>query len=275
MTLVFCGDYPPLKKINKETIMDRTDLHIQEINLSDITSDPSQPRRLMDDGALGELADSITEHGIIQPILLRKGEDGQNVIVAGERRFRASEMAGRETIPAIFTAGNPVEIALVENLLREDLTPMEEAQAIDRLRRESNYSSRRIAKFLGKAESTISETLSILRLPHSVKMDLEIDPNVPKRILVKIATLKDTKKMAGAWRKYKSGDITRDKITNEKGPDKRSNRKTVLLRFLKTSTKSLSQMKPETMTKEEKAEVRGQLEILDLEIKNTLIKLNG
>ena len=255
--------------------MAQTELLIEEIRLSDIASDPSQPRKLLDKKALQELADSIKEHGVIQPILLRKGDDGNNVIVAGERRFKASELAGNETIPAIFTAGNPVEIALVENLLREDLTPMEEAEAIDRLKKESNYSSRRIAKFLGKAESTISETLSILNLPNSIKKDLEINPNVPKRILVKIATLKDPKRMAGAWRKYKSGDITRDKISKEEGFDKRSNKKTVLLRFLKTSARSLSEMEPETMTEEDRAEVRGELEVLEREIKNILTKLNS
>ena len=250
-------------------------LQIEEVKLSDITPDPGQPRKLMDERALHELADSIKEHGVIQPILLRKGEDGQNMIVAGERRFKASEIAGRKTIPAIFTTGNPVEIALVENLLREDLTPMEEAEAIDRLKRESNYTSRKIAKFLGKAENTVSETLFILNLPKSVKKDLENNPNVPKRILVRIASLKDPKKMAGAWRKYKSGDITREKISKGDGADKRSNKKTVLLRFLKTSTKSLAEIETDNMSEDDKNDVRGELESLEREIRNMLEKLNG
>ena len=254
--------------------MARTDLLIEEVKLSDITPDPDQPRKLMDERALHELAESIKEHGVIQPILLRKGDDGRNIIVAGERRFKASKIAGSKTIPAIFTTGNPAEIALVENLLREDLTPMEEADAIDRLKRESGYTSRKIAKFLGKAENTVSETLSILCLPKSVKKDLESNPNVPKRILVRIAALKNPKKMAGAWRKYKAGDISREKITKDDGNDKRSNKKTVLLRFLKTSTKSLSDIQVDTMTEEDKLEVREELESLEQEIRNTLMKLS-
>ncbi|MGN7613325.1 ParB/RepB/Spo0J family partition protein, partial [Magnetococcales bacterium HHB-1] len=129
---------------------------LHEIPLDKIIPDPKQPRQTMDAAALHELTRSIQKHGVLQPILLRKtGKKEQDpyVIVAGERRYRATKKADLSTVPAIFTKGNPAEVSLVENLLRENLSPLEEAEAMERFKMDFNYTNRDIAEFLGKSAS--------------------------------------------------------------------------------------------------------------------------
>ncbi|MBF0383270.1 MAG: ParB/RepB/Spo0J family partition protein [Magnetococcales bacterium] len=247
-----------------------------EIPLKDINTDKSQPRQSFDKDSLNELSKSIREHGILQPILLRKDGD-KNIIVAGERRFKAAIQGKLETIPAIFTTGKPAEIALVENLLREDLTPLEEAKAMERLIIEQNYNNKEIAAFLGKGASTISETLSILKLPDSVLSDLSEGVKAPKRTLIKIASLKDAKKQAGAWRKYKNSDISRDDIEKKETDttDGRSNPSKVLLRFTHSVFQSLDKLDAVTIKGEDREKVKEELEKLEKKVKETLVKLNG
>jgi ParB family chromosome partitioning protein len=107
---------------------------LYELPLASIQPDPEQPRKFFDEQALVELSASITSHGVLQPILVRRGAGGISIIVSGERRYQASINAGLATIPAIITDGEPAEISIIENLLRENLTAIEEAEAIERLR---------------------------------------------------------------------------------------------------------------------------------------------
>jgi ParB family transcriptional regulator, chromosome partitioning protein len=246
---------------------------IDEVELEFITTDKNQPRKSFDPDSLKELAKSIEEHGIIQPIILRK-DDGKNIIVAGERRFRAAKQANLAIIPAIFTKGKPAEIALVENLLRDDLTPLEEARAMDRLLKKEGYNNKKIATFLGKGESTISSTLSILKLSPKIREDLDDGEKAPKRILIAIAALKDNKAMAGAWRKYKNSQTPREGI-KKKDDDKRSKPDKVLLRFAGSVSKSLGKLDIAELEGDSKDKVRDSLKKLEQEIKDTLVKLDG
>ena len=138
--------------------------------------------------------------------------------------------------------GRAAEVSLVENLLRENLSPLEEAVAMQRLKEESHYKNNDIANFLGKSPSIVSETLSLNRLPKSIKKDLQELPDTPKRVLIKIAALKDPKKMAGAWRSFKRGSLSQSESQSSEGDanaDKRRDRTNILPRFVKSTVGSL------------------------------------
>ena len=149
---------------------------INEIELSKISVNPNQPRREFDETALQELADSISEIGIIQPITLRKLNDDAYQIIAGERRYRASLKAGLETIPAyIRTADdeNVMEMALIENIQREDLNAVEIALAYQHLIEQYELTQERLSERVGKKRTTIANYLRLLKLPAPIQMALQ------------------------------------------------------------------------------------------------------
>lgn len=144
---------------------------IVELNLSDLRPNPYQPRKVFDEEALNELAASIREHGVFQPIIVKKSIKGYDII-AGERRFRASKMAGLDKIPAIirdFTDEQMMEIALLENLQREDLSVIEEALAYKSMIEHLNLTQDELSKRVGKSRSHITNILGLLRLPGEVQ----------------------------------------------------------------------------------------------------------
>lgn len=147
------------------------DDEVRELDLERIVANPYQPRRNFDEKALAELAASIKEHGVIQPIIVRGVGDGYQ-IVAGERRFRASRMAGLTRIPAVvreFTETQMMEIALVENIQRADLNPIEEASAMQRLMSEFGLTQERMAERIGRSRPYVANILRLLNLPDDVK----------------------------------------------------------------------------------------------------------
>ena len=149
---------------------------INEIELSKIQVNPNQPRREFDPAALQELADSIAEIGIIQPVTLRQLDDGNYQLIAGERRFRASQMAGLQTIPAyIRTADdeNVMEMALIENIQREDLNSMEIALAYQHLLDQYGLTQERLSERVGKKRTTIANYLRLLKLPAQIQIGLK------------------------------------------------------------------------------------------------------
>lgn len=143
----------------------------REIPLEDIKMNPYQPRTTIDQARLKELADSIKEHGVIQAIIVSPEDEGY-VLVAGERRFRAAQMAGLKTIPVIIKEveqNELLEIALIENLQREDLNPVEEALAYQRLIKEFGFTQEELANRLGRSRAAIANTTRLLSLPESVR----------------------------------------------------------------------------------------------------------
>lgn len=144
-----------------------------ELKVKDIRPNPYQPRKEFDEQGLKELADSIRENGVFQPILVRKRKTGQGYeLVAGERRLRASKLAGKDSIPAIvvdFNDKQMMEISLLENIQRKDLTPIEEAEAYDQLIRKLGYTQDELAKRIGKSRSNVTNILRLLNLPGEVK----------------------------------------------------------------------------------------------------------
>lgn len=162
--------------ISTEAVRTSGSSSIGEIELAQIEANPNQPRREFDKESLQELADSIAEIGVIQPITLRKVSDEKYQIIAGERRFRASQMAGKETIPAYILEASDestMEMALIENIQREDLNAMEIALAYQQLIEQHNLSQEQLSKRVGKGRATVANFLRLLRLPAAIQMALK------------------------------------------------------------------------------------------------------
>ena len=160
-----------IQKYEEKHNIKQEEVGVLEIELSKIQANPNQPRKNFDQTALEELRDSIKMHGVIQPIVLAKHIDGGYIIIAGERRFRASQMADLKTIPAIvkdYTERQIKEIALIENLQREDLNPIETAKALKDVMTEYNMTQDEIADRIGKSRSSIANTLRLLSLSSDV-----------------------------------------------------------------------------------------------------------
>jgi ParB family chromosome partitioning protein len=145
-----------------------------EIPIERIGVNPNQPRKAFDQEALAELTASIKASGVIQPVVVRRRGDGYELI-AGERRWRAARMAGLDRVPAVVrdaTDAQSLELALVENLLREDLNPMEEAEAYQSLLAQFGWTQEELGERVGRKQSTIANALRILRLPEAIQQDL-------------------------------------------------------------------------------------------------------
>ena len=175
--------------ISTEAIRPAASSSIGEIEIAKIHANPNQPRRDFNEEALQELADSIKELGVIQPITLRKENDDSYMIIAGERRFRASQLAGKATIPAYILNANDedtMEMALIENIQREDLNPLEIALAYQQLIEQHNLSQEQLSKRVGKGRATIANFLRLLKLPGNIQVALkekQIDMGHAKALL--------------------------------------------------------------------------------------------
>lgn len=156
------------ENVSRET---KSDNGIEGVDISLIYANPNQPRKNFDETALKELAMSIKTHGIIQPIVLNRAEDGKYMIIAGERRWRAAKIAGLTQIPAFirnYTPKQIKEISIIENLQREDLNPIEAARAIKQLMDEYDLTQEAVADRIGKSRPAIANTLRLLTLPSDV-----------------------------------------------------------------------------------------------------------
>ena len=159
------------EKIEETIIETSTEEALKELPIKELRVNPYQPRKTFNEEALKELSESIKEHGVIQPIIVKKSIKGYE-IVAGERRYRASKLAGKERIPAIirdFNDEQMMEIAILENLQRENLNAIEEAEAYRTLMTKLNLTQENLAKRVGKSRSHITNLLGILTLPAEVK----------------------------------------------------------------------------------------------------------
>ena len=189
---------------------------LYDINLNDLLADPDQPRKVIDAQALEDMTASVGKLGVIQPIIFRIAADGNLVVVAGERRVAAARNAGLSTIPAIYIAdGNYTEIALVENLLRQDLTSVEEAEALQRLMTEQKYTQEQLGVIVGKARTTVGDILTLNKLPLAIRDECRGDRQITRATLIEIARKKQERGMTTAYNVYKAkqqkGKTTRQK----------------------------------------------------------------
>jgi ParB family chromosome partitioning protein len=184
---------------------------IVELDLAEIVPNPDQPRKTFDEDALRELADSIDRHGLIQPITVKR-EDDHYLLVAGERRYRAHQLLGRTTVPAIVTEGNVDEIALIENIQREDLDPLETAEALQQMAERHRYTQEELGQVIGKKQATVSQLLKLNELPEPIKTDYRnywtSNNRPPKSVLIEITRLKSPEEQLTLWEAVKQGGLT-------------------------------------------------------------------
>jgi ParB family chromosome partitioning protein len=257
---------------------------LYQIPLAHMQADPNQPRKYMDPQALQDLADSIAQHGVLTPILFRVAQPAPAVasdaqaeqsqpsapvlyIVAGERRCEAAKMAGLAEVPAILVEGKHGEIALVENLLRQDLTAVEEAEALDRLMKEESYTQEQLGVIIGKARTTVGDILALTRLPQEIRDECRGNTAVTRKTLIAIARKKQARGMVTAWNKVKekqakeeAGGLRRERTA----PTPAAHREWVD----KTNAK-LAALDPAAWTEEEKAAFIASLN----ELKKTILAL--
>lgn len=200
--------------ISTEEIKTQGSSSINELNVSSIRPNPNQPRRDFDEEAMQELADSIREIGIIQPITVRDMADGTYIIIAGERRWRASQLAGLATIPAYIRTvddENMMEMALVENIQREDLNSLEIALAYQHLMEQYGLTQEKLSERVGKNRATVTNYLRLLKLPATIQVALknrELDMGHARAIL----PLEDPKLQIKVFEEIKQENLSVRKV---------------------------------------------------------------
>jgi ParB family chromosome partitioning protein len=174
-----------------------------------IKPNPLQPRQHFDEQSIEELSQSIRARGLLQPIIVRREKDGGYTLIAGERRLRAAERAGVGLVPAILSDDDLLEVALEENVQREDLSPLEEAEALSALASERGLSHAELAQVIHKSRPYVSNTLALTRLPREVKQEYFADGAVVSReILISIARQETPEAMQALWRRVRLESIS-------------------------------------------------------------------
>jgi ParB family chromosome partitioning protein len=178
------------------------------IPIDQIAPNPNQPRRFIDPQALDELTESVRQRGVLQPIIVKHEEGGGYLIMAGERRYRAARQAGLTVIPAIVRDDDPSEIALIENLQREDLTALEEAEGLGAMVARYGYTHQELAQLMHKSRPYVSNMLVLTRLPAEVKAELHRYPGTSREILMAIARQGSGEGMLKLWRRVKLANLS-------------------------------------------------------------------
>lgn len=240
------------------------------IPIEHIDPNPNQPRQVM--GDLSELVSSITEQGIIEPIVVRqRGTRFQ--IVAGERRYQAAVRAGLDELPVVIRDVDDVgilEIALVENLQRKDLTPFEESEALHALCQQAGYTHERLAQKLGKSRTVITESLSLNQMPDHVKKLCRLADISSKSLLLQVVRQQDPEKMVALVEQIATqGGMTREQVRKEAKPAavKRGRPKSFTFNY-RAPTKAFSFSLSFKKSEVEKAEVIKTLETILEELRS-------
>jgi len=174
-----------------------------------IERNPEQPRKTFDVERLTELAASIRERGLLQPVILKRQEARGYLLMAGERRLRAAELAGVESVPALIRDDDPIEVGLIENLQREDLSPLEEAEALSGLVERRAYTHKALAEMLGKSRPYVSNTLTLVRLPAGLKEEIfASDLQVSRELLIALARQPSPEAQAALWSRIKLSQLS-------------------------------------------------------------------
>jgi ParB family chromosome partitioning protein len=238
-----------------------------------IAANPYQPRKHFDSERMAELSESIKQKGVLQPIIIRRRDNGEVFLVAGERRLRAAKMAGLEKIPAILTKGNPAEIALIENLQRENLSPIEEAEAMAKMAEDFGYTQDQLAAIIGKAKSTISEALSLNRLPEDIKEEVRRAEQYPRRLLVEIAKQETPEEMKALFERVKEGGLKSDRVREIARKREHLERAPLAITLDKVSAllKSLGRLELERLNQDEKIQLITVLQ----ELKDSITQVIG
>ena len=204
-----------LRAVVAGTMHRRTRAVLTSIPVATLRPNPAQPRRYFDSEALAELAASISQHGILQPLIVKRDGPGF-VIMAGERRFRAAQLAGQRVIPALIRDDDPVEIAMIENLQREDLSPLEEAEGLGSMLDRYAYTHEVLAELIGKSRPYVSNTLALRRLPEHIKAEYHAAPTVSREILISVARAESPERQDMLWRLAKLRRLSVQRFRSER-----------------------------------------------------------
>lgn len=249
---------------------------LYEIPLDEIEPDIHQARKFFDSEKLDRLTESIRAKGVLQPILLQRIEE-KNVVVAGERRLRAAKQAGLRTIPAMFVLGDVAELSLIENLQREDLNPIEEAEALARLVEERGYKDIDLVPIIGKAKSTISEIKKLNQLPESIKDECRNSGEWSRNVLLEIAKQPTEEAMIRLFQQVKSEGLKGEQlrqITRDKSPKPKGDSVVRFVNNLKMVTKSFRRLDFETMEDRHREVLRDELLHMKEQIDAALAKFD-
>lgn len=192
----FTNDVDPAKVIN--------------LPVTSITPNPDQPRKYFDDATLESLANSIRQRGLLQPVVVRKASNGEEfTLIAGERRWRAAQVAGLRKIPALVRQHeDPLELALIENLQRQDLRPIEEAEALQTLKERQGLTDEILSKIVGKSRSTVTEILTLNHLPDIIKEECRTSDKYQKSNLLNVVRQQNEEARLALWAKIKAGNLS-------------------------------------------------------------------
>ncbi len=221
------------------------------IPIDDLQPNPQQPRRFIDPEALEELTASVRQRGILQPIIVKRDGDGY-LIMAGERRYRAAKAAGLTVVPAIVRDDDANEIALIENLQREDLTALEEAEGLGAMVARYGYTHQALAQLLHKSRPYVSNTLVLTRLPAEVKAELHRFPAVSREILMTIARQESEAEMLKLWRRVKLANISVHKFRESRRPDRTTSRAREVMAAARRMNRKLRGFEAEGLEEDER-----------------------
>jgi ParB family chromosome partitioning protein len=207
-----------LKILNRET-RPRTDHPIRHFGKADgfmrlpvelIRPNPDQPRKHFDPDALRDLTASVKEKGVLQPVLVRPDPDGSHfILIAGERRWRAAKAAVVSEIPALIrTEEDSLEVAIIENLQRENLHPLEEAEALLHLKTIKGFTDQALAQVIGKSRKAVNESLLLTQLPEAIKAEWRTSAMATKSQLLQVLRAGSPEKVGAAWAGLKTGEVS-------------------------------------------------------------------
>lgn len=246
-----------------------SELDVEALHISD-----SQPRRYINEERLEELCLSIRKHGVLQPVIVQVDADGSNLLVAGQRRLLAARKAGLKKIPVVFTDGDPAEIALIENLQRSDLTAIEEAEAISSLKEKNGYTLDDVSAIMGKSKTTVSETISLTKLPDTIKEECRRDPQMAKSILVEIARQPTADEMITAYDGYKNGKLPRAQLRKINRPGS-TGKKRIGVGFVKSFAQRIVTVDVDILKNKQREQMKNNLEELHTKIGDLIVKLSS
>ncbi len=243
---------------------------VLRLKIRDIEPNPEQPRKVFDKDKLGALADSISEHGLIQPILVKKADNGMHIIIAGERRWRAAKLAGLKEIPCIlgeYSEREIMEIALIENLQREDLNPIEEAEGYQKMMETFSLTQEEVAERVGKSRSAVANSVRLINLSDKLKAMVSSGAITQGHARALLPLEKDSDRLALAEKIIKEGLNVRQtenavsfllKAKGEKVPKKTADKN--IENYFKNLAKDLSS-RLETKVSIKYGKKRGKIEI--------------
>ena len=247
---------------------------LQQLNvpLTDLKANPEQPRKYFDPEALAGLTESIKQYGILQPIIYCLDKDGQKTIVAGERRYQAAKDAGLTDIPAVsIDEKQSDKIAMIENLLRQDLTPVEEAEGLMDLKEKYNYTNGQLGKMFGKAKNTIGDMLCLNDLPAEIKEDCKARLDLSRSKLAVIARIRDKDRQMKMYEKLVKRKFTGDEPQDKKKVEKE--RCKLVMSFAKSLKVKLSDAELVITDDTERATIKSELTALVGDINTFLGKI--